>query len=435
MNLPLVKDQQLYLELLEALSEGVILFREGGPILWCNRIAAHLLQTPREHLIGKSMEIYFPDRKFQTKKIILQESPEISVLIFTNIGQERDQVHFPPEEIPPTCNESMSQRRPKYTFEQLIGQNRQFSEVKELAQKAASSLSYVLIYGETGTGKELFAQSIHNASPRAAKPFVAVNCAAIPETLLEGILFGTIQGAFTGAVNRPGLFEQASEGTLFLDEINSMPLSLQAKLLRALQEGSIRRVGGVKDIPVNPRIISSSNVEPFEAIEKGLLRGDLFYRLGVVCLSVPPLRERKDDLPLLIDFFVNKIARKLNKQVKGIPAEVTAILQQYPWPGNVRQLEHAIECAVNLIEDGAEIELEHFPEYLRFVSAASPELISFAPQVSCLKTEMQKAERGKIIATLESTKGNITQAANMLGISRQSLYYRMKKYQININRY
>jgi arginine utilization regulatory protein len=306
-----------------------------------------------------------------------------------------------------------------------------------LAKRAAFTQSPVLIYGETGTGKELFAQSIHNASCRAKSPFVAINCAAIPENLLEGILFGTVKGAYTEAVDRPGLFEQASDGTLFLDEINSMSLLLQAKLLRVLQEKKIRRVGGMTDIEVNPRIISSVNMKPLEAIEKGLLRSDLFYRLGVVCLGIPPLRERTDDLPYLIDFFIKKVSTKLAKGHYTAANDLLRVFQSYNWPGNVRQLEHALECAITLISSKeTEITIEHIPEYMKVTSTITikEEPLTRKFNLNPLDSEIEKVEKNKIITVLEDTKGNISLAARLMNISRQSLHYRMKKHQIRVSR-
>jgi len=226
--------------------------------------------------------------------------------------------------------EPLFTRKKLYTFADIIGQNRLLGHAIDLAQKAAATTSPVLISGETGTGKELFAQSIHAAGNRRHHPFMAINCAAIPENLLEGILFGTVPGAFTGAIDRPGLFEQSSGGTVFLDEVNSMPLALQAKLLRVIQEGVVRRVGGTQDRSIDIRIISSSNEEPMTAIQHQTLRSDLFYRLGVVHISVPPLRSRKDDLPLLTDYFIHEKKESCRKLSGGFPRKWMP-----PFPGMI----------------------------------------------------------------------------------------------------
>lgn len=427
----------MFEELLENMTEGVLIFSKGGVITWCNRSAARTFQS-KQKLIESKMEgfllhnLKMGDCPFligdQEKQLyvsdILALNNGFTAVVFREPSQqlsEKDQA------------KSLHSQGNSYSFEKIQGKNRAFCQTISIARRAATTLSPVLIYGETGTGKELFAQSIHNASERCNQPFVAINCAAIPETLLEGILFGTVRGAFTEAVDRPGLFEQAAKGTIFLDEINSMPLALQAKLLRVVQEKTIRRVGGVKDIYVDPRIISSTNVEPFDAVSKGILRNDLFYRLGVVCLEIPPLRKRKDDISLLASHFIDKACQKLKKSEKSISIELMGLLEQDDWPGNVRQFENAIECAVNFADNESEITLNHFPQNLRLVSTNYEEhkTTNIDNNIS-LKNEMDRAECIKVITILEQVNGSVAKAAKKLGISRQSLYYRMKKYSIHI---
>src|SRR5699024_5466779 len=211
-----------------------------------------------------------------------------------------------------------------------------------------------------GTGKELFAQSIHNNS-LVPGPFVSINCAAIPENLLEGLLFGTTEGAFTGAKNHPGLFEEAKNGTLFLDELNSMPPNLQPKLLRAIETGKIRRVGETRERIVKPRIISALNIHPLDAIENHDIRMDLFYRLGVITIVIPPLKDRLDDIPILVDKFINKFNIKLNKNIKGVTPEVEEIFNSHNWPGNVRELEHLIEHSMIITTGDRYIRKENLP--------------------------------------------------------------------------
>ena len=230
----------------------------------------------------------------------------------------------------------------RYNFNDLVGENLRFRSVVNRARRAAGNNASVFIYGETGTGKELFAQSIHYESRRKDKPFLAQNCAALPESLLEGILFGTARGGFTGAVDRAGLFEQANGGTLLLDELSAMPYDLQSKLLRVLQEDYIRRVGGTKDIPIDVRIIATVNEAPEKLIAEGLLRKDLYYRLNVVGISIPPLRERKDDIPVLVDSFLEKYNKKYDKQIWMVSENALQRLCAYNYPGNVRELENII---------------------------------------------------------------------------------------------
>lgn len=321
----------------------------------------------------------------------------------------------------------------RYTFENIIGNSSEIKKAIDIARKASMSDSTVLIYGETGTGKELFSQSIHYCGKRKNKPFIAQNCAALPESLLESILFGTVKGSFTGALDRPGLFEQANGGTLLLDEINSMGLTLQSKLLRVLQEGYIRRVGGLRDIPIDVRIIATTNEDPLVAIEKGTLRKDLYYRLNVISIKVPPLRERKEDLKLLCDYFIRKYNKKLNKDVWMLSEYVYEYFLKYTWPGNVRELENLIEGAINFIsKDEHVLKKEHFPSY---IIDENTEIIDIQDKINLensLPEIMSEIEKKLIIHALKSTENNITKAANKLNIKRQTLQHKIKKYKIKL---
>lgn len=316
-----------------------------------------------------------------------------------------------------------------YTFEQMIGSSSILMNSVRIARKAAKTNSSVLIYGDTGTGKELFAQSIHHAS-NLKGPFVSINCAAIPENLLESILFGTAKGAFTGAVERAGLFEEAANGTLFLDEINSMNSSQQAKLLRVLETGHLRRIGENRERPVHVRMISALNMSPLKAVEQGLLRQDLFYRLSVVSVRVPPLTERKEDIPLLTKFFIDHYNRSFNLNVRGVSADVAGLFQQYRWPGNVRELRHAIEYAMNLIEDSELITREDLsPLFFEQIGQGSLEMTA---EKKTLKTLLEDVELAEINAVLHECKGNVNEAARRLGVSRQNLDYKLKKYHLDV---
>lgn len=319
-----------------------------------------------------------------------------------------------------------------FTFTDIKGENKKLKQVINYARQAARTDSSILIVGDTGTGKELFAQSIHSGSRRQNKPFIAQNCAALPENLLEGILFGTRKGGFTGAINRKGLFEQANGGTLLLDEINSMSKALQAKLLRVLQEGLVRPVGGKEDIKVDVRIIATSNKSPVESIREGNLREDLYYRLAVVLLQLPLLSERQDDIVLLANYFINRINKKFNKNIIGLSDEVKEIFYNYSWPGNVRQLEHVIEGAINIISDGNYINKDHVKPFLIDITANQDQ-----QQVDDKKTlpeKMEKLEKEYIIEALKKNAKNITTTAKYLGIKRQSLQYRMNKYDIDLDK-
>lgn len=331
----------------------------------------------------------------------------------------------------------------RFTFDHIIGNSPAIKEVIEFAKRAARTSSYVLIVGETGTGKELFAQSIHNASSRFSAPFISQNCAALPDNLIESLLFGTKRGAFTGAVDSPGLFEQANGGTLLLDEINSLNLNLQAKLLRVLQEKMIRRVGDTKDTAVDVRVIANINEDPIDAIANDHLRKDLYYRLGVVTLFVPPLRDRKEDIPLLVKHFIEKYNERFQMNVKGLSEEVTRSFMEYDWLGNVRELEHIIEAAMNIIMDEEEIQYSHLPFQYRSKMQMKEMMIPLSTvdhfikesnDVTVpLKDQMDLFERSYIEHILKKNDFNISKSANLLGLSRQSLQYRMKKLNIESN--
>jgi arginine utilization regulatory protein len=316
-----------------------------------------------------------------------------------------------------------------YTFKSLTGEEEKFLNSISIAKKAANSSSTVLIYGETGTGKELFAQSIHNESSRKEKPFIAQNCAALPESLLESILFGTVKGSFTGAINRPGLFEQANGGTLLLDELNSMGLQLQAKLLRVLQEGYIRRVSGLHDVPVDVRIIATTNEEPEELVQKGLLRKDLYYRLNVISLNIPPLRERKKDIPPLVEHFIKKYNVRLKKDIWYLSNDVKEAFMSYDWPGNVRELENLIEGAANMINKEHIIKPEHFSYeiYHKMFSHFRSSYSISTEEEKTLEQVLEQVERSMIQSAMSQYGGNISKSAQKLGIKRQTLQHKLKK--------
>ncbi|WP_394139493.1 sigma-54 interaction domain-containing protein [Cytobacillus oceanisediminis] len=326
----------------------------------------------------------------------------------------------------------------RYTFDSIIGSSDEIREVIEASKRATRTSSSVLIIGETGTGKELFAQSIHNGSSRSSKPFISQNCAALPDSLIEGLLFGTKKGAFTGSIERPGLFEQADGGTLLLDEINSLNPSLQAKLLRVLQEKTVRRVGDTKDRTVDVRIIATINEDPIDAISEGRLRKDLYYRLSVVSLFIPPLRERTKDIRDLVQFFIEKYNQLFGMNVAEVDEDVMSKFEQYDWPGNVRELEHIIEGAMNLIDLEEAISYIHLPLHFRNKPQFKEEqnetgtmddlLIQKNKPIKPLEQYIQEAETYYLKKVLKHHDNNITQAAKSLGMSRQNLQYRLRKY-------
>ncbi len=323
-----------------------------------------------------------------------------------------------------------------YHFSDIIGKNKKLLDVVDLSKKISTQDCNVLIYGETGTGKEMFAQSIHEESRRKDKKFLAINCAAVPETLIESTLFGTTKGAFTGSVERAGLLEEVNGGTLFLDELNSMSLSMQSKILRVIQENRFRRVGGEKDIDIDVRFISSCNENPYKITESNLLRKDLFYRLSTVILEIPPLKNRIDDIETLIKYCLKQYQHKYLKRISHIDESVIAILKSYNWPGNVRELFHIVEYALNVIENDT-WKISHLPKYITDSYNENSENMdssNFEEPSGIYKNDLQyimdNYESKILKKVLEHNGYNISRTADSLGIKRQSLQYRIKKYGI-----
>ncbi len=316
-----------------------------------------------------------------------------------------------------------------YTFLDIIGHSKEMQKIKSLGLKASESDSPVLISGATGTGKELVVQSIHNSSKRKNHPFIAQNCAALPNNLLESILFGSVKGSFTGAENRAGLFELANGGTLFLDEINSMPVELQAKLLRVLQDGRLRRVGASTTVDIDVRIVSAINVPLHKVLDLGQLRSDLFYRLSVISFEIPSLKERVQDIPVLVDYFIKKYNEKCNKFFSNISNEVLKIFMDYDWPGNVRELEHTIESVISLY-DGEVIREEHLPFQFKHIHNNKRDINIDSNSIRPLDVSLQSYEREIIASALEKVDYNISKAAKLLNVPRQTLQYKIKKLEI-----
>ena len=316
----------------------------------------------------------------------------------------------------------------KGRFESLLGQSPAIKRVFSLIDKAASFQTTVLIQGESGTGKELVAKALHDRSSRNARPFVAINCGAIPSGLLESELFGHRRGAFTDAVSdKLGIFEQAHHGTLLLDEIGELPLNLQVKLLRVLQEGKVRPLGAESDLVVDVRVIAATMKRLEDEVEKGRFREDLFYRLNVLTVEVPPLRDRKDDIPLLVDHFVKRANDKLGTAVQGVQQRALKLLLEYPWPGNVRELENMIERACVLAES-EKLSPRDFPDKLH--EAHDPIASVLASGELSIKKTTRHIEQTHIRRALEETEGNRTAAAKLLEISHRALLYKLKDYGI-----
>ncbi len=313
-----------------------------------------------------------------------------------------------------------------FKMDGIVGRSEKFLRALSIARRVSNTNATVLITGESGTGKELLAKAIHYNSPRHSKPFVAINCASIPETLIESELFGYEPGAFTGAVNRKkGLFEIAHEGTLFLDEIGDLPLMTQAKLLRVLQEREFMRLGGREPVKVDVRIIAATNKDLETELKKGRFREDLFYRLRVITIEIPPLRERKEDIPQLVEYFLKKYSKEFGKEIKGIEPLAMKRLETYHWPGNVRQLEAVIEKAVIMADET--IRFEHIAEELRDFSSNSIYDIEIPPG----GINLEELERVLFKKAMERSNGVVAKAAKLLGLSYKTFWYRWQSMKSN----
>jgi two-component system NtrC family response regulator len=327
-------------------------------------------------------------------------------------------------------NRRLRQASKEEAFATLVGDSEAMRRVREMGARVAQSRVPVLVLGESGTGKEVLARAIHRASPRAEKPFVAVNCAALPESLIESELFGHQKGAFTGATaDRPGRFELAEGGTLFLDEVGDIPLPLQVKLLRVLQSNTFERLGGTKTIQVDVRLIAATHRNLEERIREGLFRQDLFYRLNVVAIPIPPLRERPEDIPLLVDHLLRKHRDLAGTPVDGVEPEVMERLRRFPFPGNTRELENWIERAL-VLATGSRLSRADFPPQLFDEPATGEAWDPAAPLAGGLDEQVAELERRLIREALEKSRGNQSAAARELGITERAIRYKIKKYDI-----
>jgi two-component system, NtrC family, response regulator PilR len=321
------------------------------------------------------------------------------------------------------------QLRRERGFENFVGRSRSILDVFETIRKTADSGSTVMITGESGTGKELVAQALHWESSRRAGPFVSVNCGAVPEALMESELFGHVKGAFTGAVaNTEGLFSAADGGTLFLDEITEIPHTVQVKLLRAIQERQVRRVGDTRDVKVDVRLIAASNRELGRAVADGLLREDLFYRLNVIPVHLPPLRDRREDVPLLVAHFIKKLSAEVGRTVKGVSPEALQVLEQYHWPGNIRELENVIERAI-VLGSSEQLEADALPANLRERRDRHDVPLELPMEGLDLEAVLDRIEHRYMQLALERVGGVQTRAAELLRVSFRQFRYKLQKFQ------
>ncbi|WP_027307982.1 sigma-54-dependent Fis family transcriptional regulator [Caloramator sp. ALD01] len=442
-------DKNVY-DIFDNLEDGITIIDNRGRIVFLNKKAQKLDNINLDEVLGRHiLEVYpslsqrnstllnvlhsktsikdniqtfinFKGEKITTQNTTLPVLNGEKIIGAIEISRDLTSVKKMTDEIMKLKNELITKKDGKslerrlYTFMDIIGESSEMLYIKNIAIKASNSSSPVFIYGETGVGKELFVQAIHSASKRRNGPFIAQNCAAVPETLLEGILFGTVRGSFTGSEDRPGLLELSDGGTLYLDELNSMPPTLQAKLLRVLQDGLVRRIGDVKEKKVDVRFIASTNISPEECLKRGLIRRDLYYRLNVISIKIPELKDRRTDIPLLINFFINKYENKLGKDKVQITDEALDCLINYSWPGNVRELEHTIERILNLKDDDT-ITMDDLPEQIKGCNNIS------------LEESIKRYEKKLIEDALSLSNNNISLAAKMLKIPRQTLQYKIKK--------
>ncbi len=460
--------QRSLLAVLEALSQGVHVVDADGVTVAYNRAASVLDGLSETEVLGRRILEVFPslDQDSSTLLRVLKTgipAPEkqqtftnfkgkkITTVNFTNpiivdgkvvgaceVSTDITRMKEMAEKIVDLQRElkdkdapagSAPQRR-LYRIEDIVGESALMKEAKSRAMQVAKGEASVLVWGETGTGKELLVQAIHSASPRSRGPFVPQNSAALPESLLEGLVFGTVRGGFTGSMDRPGLLEIASGGTLYLDEIDSMPPGLQAKLLRVIQDKRVRRLGDTRERPVDVRILASTSVKPTDAVKRGLLRPDLYYRLSVVEIALPPLRDRREDIPLLCDHFLQKHAGL--GAARSVSPQVMASFLAYEWPGNVRELEHAVEGSLTLAQ-GPVVDVDDLPGEVRGILATASMFrqekrpaVERPPHAGRqLKDALRDREREAIEMALLDGK-SVSGASRILGIPRQTLQYRMK---------
>jgi transcriptional regulator with PAS, ATPase and Fis domain len=428
--------------------EGIITVDQKGVIDTFNPQAVKIFEKEAYKIIGKNVNKMFPEfdfskiikigQKIEGKIWMVGDIKIVANIIPIRINDETVRTVVTFQKVSQIQKTEQKIREKLYlkgniaenTFNDIIGQSQIFRNLKEEAKNYAQIDSPVLLYGETGTGKELFAQAIHNYSPRRIKPFVAFNCAALPESLLESELFGYVGGAFTGAKKegKVGLFEQAHEGTIFLDEIGEISQNIQARLLRVLQEHKVRRLGDDKVIPVDVRIIASTNKKLIQLVKENKFRDDLYYRINVLNLEIPPLRERGEDISLLVNFFIKKYGYKFKKIVEGISEEGMQILKNYDWPGNIRQLENIIERL--LVRTDKNFIMTNLVKEIMKLQYGGDVIDNYQKQDNInypLSGNLENIEKNIIKEIINEEKGNKAAAARRLGISRTTLWRKMQK--------
>jgi len=430
--------------------DALIIVNEENMILYSAMINDDRTYISTKDVIGQNLYEMYPNlteensthaRVMKTGKPVINENQLIversgkayvintSTFLIEDNGRRIGTFDLSSSLTPKSKNDEKEDRNKLYVLDSIVTENEAMLSIKSKILKVSRNDSPVMVIGESGTGKELIVEAIHSMGSRRENPFISVNCAAIPDALMESTLFGTVKGSFTGAENRKGLFEIADGGTLFLDEINSMNIDLQAKLLKAVEEQKYMKLGGERYVDVDVRVISAVNVDPEEAIKNNSLRSDLFFRLGVVQFFVPPLRERKEDLKPLTEHFISYYNSRMNRQVMGVDEDVRRVFENYPWPGNVREFRNVMESAFNMAE-GEYIALSDIPETLAvfsFTNAAFPEA------GKSLTSMMNEYEKEIIQQTLRNS-ASLSQASSMLKMTRQAVKYKIEKYGIDYKR-
>lgn len=440
--------------ILEAIDEAIHVVDDQGVTIFYNHNAAKFDCLAKEEVIGKYILDVYPSltEKTSTLMHVLRTGKPIYHSLQTYLNKNGEKIETVNTTLPiiegskligavevakdvsklSALSNRLDQKKrtdgapgstQMHDFSSFLTNDPHLKEMLEKAKKAAAYPSSVMVFGETGTGKEVLVQAIVHASDRKDQVFIPQNCAALPESLLESLLFGSVKGSYTGAIDRKGLFELADGGTLFLDELQAMPLTLQTKLLRVLEDGVVRRIGDAKAVQVNVRVITALNIDPFEAVKKQMLREDLFYRLHVSSFHIPPLRTRKHDIQLLSRHFIQTYHHQFSKNVNRLSEETVQVFMAHQWPGNVRELKHTIEHAVLMMpKEAEEITPAYLPAHLR------THQIESHPPESSLKSQVTSFEQTLIQEALRQHAGNIKQTAAALKIPRQTLQYKLKKY-------
>jgi arginine utilization regulatory protein len=457
----LLNQEKILESLLENLDEGIQIVDSTGKTIYYNEVMGKVEGINPSEVLGKRVNEYLKDVKEDASTLMnaLKSGKKIVDLVQQYSNEYKKKVTTINTTIPVVLNgkniaaieisKDMTRlkeltecihklqrndikSKKNFDFKDMITNSPRMKEVVEKAKRASLSNSSVLIYAETGAGKEVMAQSIHYGGVRNNKPFIPINCAAIPAALLEGMLFGTEKGSFTGAENKKGLFEEANHGTILLDEINSMEPYLQSKLLRVLQDGYIRPLGSNKTIDIDVRIIATLNEEPEELIRTGKLRKDFYYRLSVIKLRIPPLRERKEDIAMLANKFLQEYSNTFGKNIEEIQEELMERLLKYNWPGNIRELRNVIESAVNMADENSTLNCKNFESRMfnKSISGLYEDVSIGSLEKFDLEKYMDNVEKGVIKKVLKKNNYNVSKASRELNVSRQNLQYKLKKHNI-----